>query len=87
LWIFVPVVLKDFKAEGRLSAVFLFALWHLSLRITSERGGMPQRCVSNYYPFWAPPPLLKGWRVQLRPLSAKSITQNKTDVNGGIKGR
>jgi len=24
----------------------------------AERGGMPQRCVSYYYPFWAPPPLL-----------------------------
>ena len=41
-----------FKAEGRLSAVFLGALWHLerSANVTAERGGMPQRYVSYYYP-------------------------------------
>jgi hypothetical protein len=33
-------------------AAFLIALWQLiDLLITAERGGMPQRFVSYYYPF------------------------------------
>jgi hypothetical protein len=36
---------------GRAVAPFRYSL-------TQQRGGMPQRYVSNYYPFWAPPPLL-----------------------------
>jgi ribosomal protein S27AE len=51
----------------------------------AERGGMPQRFVSYYYPFWAPPPLHKdgGLWAGLADSSCMviSITQINLDVN------